>query len=161
MSLPDTLATSEPPKRPDTHVGLLVVWTPVLTLLFAAVLLVALGFVIDESSLDQPSDSWGYLFGAVAVTVMYGAPVLVGALCCAIAGSLFRSASARIALAVAGAVVVALGGLALVGFMVSLVFNEPQAGQVFGAGAIVVGLGLLLPLVWCLRRRSTLLSNQP
>lgn len=159
MSLSQTVDTSERPATPDPYVGLLLVWAPALAWLFAAGCLVGLGFAIDMSSLEQAPDDWGYTAGAVMITLMYCVPLFVPVLGCAVAGALSGSTKARIRWTTAGAVLVACCGLALAGFTMSLVVSDTQAGRVFGVGAIVIGLEMLvLPmlLVRCLRLRQSL-----
>lgn len=117
--------------------------------LIGVVLLNLLGFLIDQSSLDQGVDSWGYLFGTVAVSLFYGVPALLIVLVLVVIARVVEQPTpfvwaAAILTALSGAGLIVVGWLQLGG---------PTAGLVFAAGASVIGLGLMVPLWWCWRQR--------
>lgn len=131
------------------------VWSPTLTLVLAAVVYNLAGWLVDGSSLEQPEALWGYAFAAAATTLLYGVPVLFVTLLAGLAGNLSRSPRAAQVWTWVGAAATAGAGVVVVVFGFENVDSD-AASQAFAVVSLVVGAGLLVPLIRAqsLRRRT-------
>ena len=127
---------------------------PIGALVGAVLVLVATGWAIDASDLEQREYSWGFVAESLLLAFLALGPVGLTVAAGALARS-FDAAWASVAGAWTGAVVSALCGV----FLASLVLSPTElapADAVFGLVAFVVGVLLLVPLgaCWRLARRA-------
>jgi hypothetical protein len=125
-------------------------WLPASTLGTGAALLVAAGFAVDATGLEQDPYSWGYAFAGIAWAGMLTVPILMAT---GIALTSFpKTPRAARRCDLAGAVVTALCGVLAIGCAATVVWSEPPAGQLYCVAVVLVGVLWLLPPVVMLRR---------
>ena len=123
---------------------------PLLLLVLALVVLNAAAWVVDDSSLRQAEDSWGFVI-AMFLLSMYAVPVVVVAAIAAGMSFVVQEPREQAVCAWIGAVVSGLAGLVVALTAVPQLWTSP-AGAVFAVVALAVAASLLWPVVTCVRR---------
>lgn len=120
-------------------------WLPLLSILVQIGLVCGGGLLIDSSDLQQQPESWGYLFVAVALTLLYASWLVLLALATALLATASPSPRTRRGATAAGAVVAALVGLGGIGLGIMIgVDGRAEADTAF---ALVCGAAGVVPLV--------------
>ena len=123
---------------------------PLLLIVLAVVVLNVAARAVDESSLQQAEDSWGFVLGAFFLSV-YAVPVgLVAAIAAGLATVVDQPREQAVC-AWLGAVVCGLAGLALAALVIPQLWTSP-AGAVFAVVGLAVAASLLWPVATCTRR---------
>lgn len=120
---------------------------PVLAFGLAAAITIAGGIAIDNSSLLQAPDSWGYAFASVVITLMYG--LVPGLFLVFLAAVAFFADRPR-PWSWAGAILAATLGLALALFSGWWAIQDrTEAAVAFAGVSLVAAAVLMAPAVLC------------